>query len=360
MESDLFDKIIQINSLEKATEDYLFISEIPYEELSTYDFSSFKKVFYKPLGHYDPSLETNVKAICDSRDIIFIPSRLVNEQIVGLIEKTISPLKEKNSNAFTFFSTIGNIGTTSTCLSVGKALGQCTNAKVGVLLLNAWDDGTDQIMDYKGSYLDEIKNKLNGQLINSDNELLSLFHMMEKDRLYVIGGNRSTRMERLFTKEEIHYLIQKAKRVFDIVLIDSGSHFDNSIMVQALTESHLKFLVINQQAKAIKKFNLIYNDVLYPLGYKSSDFLMVINQFEDESHLPSSKNINKDIDVPMLTIIEKTKYGLLSEQEQKSLFEYTDSLYQESINIIAKSISADMNIEFVQYEKKKKSLFGWG
>lgn len=356
-ESNLFDKIIGIQNPEKATEDYLFISEFPYKELKEYDFSNIKKVFYRSSESFDPSLEVAIKAICDSRDIVFIPSRLVNQQIIELIEKTINPLNKRNSNVFTFFSTIGNVGTTSTCLSVGSTLSQHTNAKIGVLLLNSWDDGTDQILDYKGSYLDEIKAKLNSQLIQSEHELLSLFHMVNRDSFYILGGNKNTRMERLFTKEEINYLIQKSKEVFDIVLIDGGCHFDNAVMVQSLAESDLRFLVINQQAKAIKKYKYVYKDVLYPLGYKNSDFLMVINQYEDESFLPTSKSINKDIDVPMITTIEKNEFGLISEQEQKFLFDYDDPLYQESINLIAKSISTKMDIEFVQLKKKKKSFF---
>ncbi|WP_170112451.1 hypothetical protein, partial [Heyndrickxia sporothermodurans] len=324
----------------------------------TLQFNNVEKVFFMLSNTYEPKLEKNVKAICDSRDIVLIPSRLMWEQIIELIELSINPSKEKNSNVFTFFSSIGNVGTTSTCLSVGQILQKHTNAKIGVLLLNAWDDGTDQI-DYKGSYLDDIKSKLSGQLIQSESEFLSCFHMMEKDSLYILGGNRNTRMERLFTKEEIHYLIQKSKEIFDIVLIDCGCHFDNAVMVQSLMESDLRFLVVNQQSKAIKKFNYIYNDVLYPLGYKHSDFLMVINQYQDEVYLPSSKEINKEINVPMITAIERNQYGILSEQEQKILISYNDELYRESIIIIAKSISSKVNIDFIQgEEKKKKRYFG--
>ncbi|MGE2624908.1 hypothetical protein ACQH8C_27590, partial [Escherichia coli] len=76
-------------------------------------------------------------------------------------------------------------GTTSTCLSVGKALSQHTNAKVGILLLNAWDSGTDQL-NFKGSYMDQVKSKLASKTISSDQEFLSQFHMVNTN-LYILG-----------------------------------------------------------------------------------------------------------------------------------------------------------------------------
>lgn len=282
-ESGLFEEVNSIQSLEKCPYGYLLLSDryLPYQELATFTLRGFEKVFYMLTNSYEPNLEKNVKAICDSREIILIPPKLVREQIISLIDKTIHPSQDRSSNVFAFYSVLSNVGTTSTCLSVGMTLKEHTHAKVGVLLLNAWDDGTDQI-DYKGTYLDEIKPKLTGQLFQNNNEFLSAFHMIERDALYILGGNRNTRMERLYTEEEISYLINKAKEVFDIVLIDCGSHFDNAIMVQSLMESDFRFLVINQQPKAIKKFNYVFNDILYPIGYKVSDFLMIINQYQDE------------------------------------------------------------------------------
>ncbi|MEQ2529095.1 hypothetical protein WMO40_20685 [Bacillaceae bacterium CLA-AA-H227] len=364
-ERNLFEQVVSIHSLDNVTEDYLLISDsfISYEELSNIDLQKAEKVFYMLQNHYDPDLEKTVKALCESRDIVLVPSRLVATQIIELIEKELNPLKKKTSNVFSFFSTIGNIGTTTTCLSVSKHLQENSKAKIGVLLLNAWDDGTDQL-DYRGSYLHEIKTKLSSQLLNNEDEFLSLFHMEVKDSLYILGGNKSTRMERLYKKEEVNYLIELSKNYFDIVLIDCGCHFDNALMVQALAESDLRFLIMNQQTKAIKKFNQIFNDVLYPIGYKKSDFLMVINYYQDELGLISSKEINKEIGIPMLTMIEESKFGKIAEKEQTLLYSYESkefNTYQESINIIAKSISSASGIELLQQDmKKRKRLFGRG
>lgn len=360
----LFNQVQSIQNLnelqdikEKST---LIISDklVQYGELTNFTFSHFDSVFYLMQHSISPSFEKTVKAICDSRDIVLVPPRLTESQIVEMIQQILNPQYEKKNNVFGFFSPISNSGTTSTCLSVANAIMKHSKAKIGVLLLNAWDCGTDQLK-YKGTFLDEAKGKLSGKLIENEQEFLSLFHMVEKDSLYILGGNRNTKLERLYTKDEIHYLIEKSKESFDLVLIDCGSHFDNANMVQALNESNLKFMVMNQQMKAVKKFNRIYSDVLYPLGYERSDFLMIINDYEDKTIYPTTKQIHQEVNVPMLTAITKSSYGKVAELEEKSLYSYDDVGYQESIQLIAKSISsyANVELEFEQNKKKKRFSF---
>jgi len=360
-EESLFETVQHINSFSDANADVLVIDDthIPYSELSSFDFSSIEHVFYVLQTSYHTGFEKTVKAICDSRDICMIPPRLTEIQIKEFILKCIEPEKQVVKNVVCFFSSISNVGTTSTCFSVAKAISRFSKAKVGVLNCNAWDSGTE-FMNYKGKYLDEIKNRLSGRLIDSESEFLSFFQMIEEDSLYILAGNRNTKMERLFKKEEIHYLIQKAKETFDIVLIDAGSHFDNANMVQSLTESDLRFFVNDQQPKAIRKFNQFFSDLLYPLGYKRDDFLMILNKFEDKSHYPSAKEIHSELTIPVITTILQSNNGLLSEIESKFLYEYEDIAYQESIHLIAKSVCSRVNYDFMPNgsEKKKKKFFG--
>lgn len=356
--SGLFDEVKRIHSINEidSDSDVILISDefIPYNNLTELNIAKKQKAFYMLSNHHENILKT-VKTICDSRDIILIPPRLTVTQIIQHLKDVFAP-DHFQKNVVNFFSTISNVGTTSTCLSVAQAIQANSSAKIGVLLLNAWDDGTDQI-NYKGKYLDEIKSQLTDELIESEDEFLSLFHMQEKDKFYILAGNRDTKMERLFTKEEIHFIIDKAKSVFDIVLIDSGCHFDNVNMVQALLESDLRFLVFNQQYKAIKKFQHVYNDILYPLGYNVNDFFMVINSYEDRAFRPSSKDIFIETKVPIITTITKNENGIVSEGEKKILYHYDDDDYKEAINLLAKSIASHSGIEISFGHKKRKRFF---
>lgn len=356
----VFDDVEIIQSIEKITEKNIIISdyEVEYSELSHIDTKE-KNVFYLLHNRYEPFIEKNIKAFCHSRDIYLIPPRLTIKQIVQSVKQIINPEIELKTNVVSFFAPVSNIGTTTIALSVARIIQKHSKSKkVGVLLLNAWSDGTETI-EYKGSYLDEIKNKLSGKLIQSKEEFLSMFHMFEKDSLYILGGNRNTKMERLFTKEEIHYLIEKSKECFDLVIIDAGCHFDNANMVQALKESDLRYLVINQQQKAMNRFNRLFNEILYPLGYNYEHFMMIVNQYEDKSYLPNTKEIYEQIRVPLLTTVNKSQYGLNAENEQKLLISYENESFKESILHIAKSIASIVEIELEFEEKKRKRFFSF-
>lgn len=358
--TNLFDSIQTIFEKEELTGDCIVISDeiLPYGELQELEFKSEQTVFYMLHSQYDSGLEKAIKTICDSRDIILIPPRLTIEQIINEITYTFNKNITEQSNVITFFSSIGNIGTTSTCLSVAKSLSENTTSKVGVLLLNAWDHGTHQ-MNYKGEYLDLTKGRIENQALSSKEEFLSLFHMEKEDSLYVLGGNRYTKLERLYTKESINYLISLAKKYFDVVLIDAGCHFDNANMVQALYESDFRLLVVNQQPKATQKFNLIFDEILYPLGYKKTDFLTIINQFIDKPQLPKPKEISDELDILNLATIYSVAEPLYSEIEKKTLYDFQDEVYNASIYNVSKAIINHANLQVVENEinPKKKRWF---
>lgn len=362
--TNLFEEVIPVSSNEDLTSDCVIISEelLPYTELHELNFSPNQKVFYMLRNDIELGLEKAVKTICDSKNILFIPPRLTVEQIsLIVVDQFNEESEKKGTKAITFFAPISNIGTTSTCLSVAHSLQENTNAKIGVLLINAWDQGTYQL-DFKGQYLDVVKSSLANKALNNEDEFLSMFHMEEENSLYILGGNRYTKLERLYTKEEIHYLIELSKKYFDVVLIDAGSHFDNAIMVQALHESDLQFLVMNQQPKAINSFNQIYQEILYPLGYKKTDFMTILNRFIDKPYLVSPKDMFEQFELMVISTIYETENPFFTEIERKSLYQFDDHVYKESILKIVRSISNHAQLEMTNHNKatRKRWFFSKG
>lgn len=359
-ESEIFSDVEKKFEMNDLNGDCLVISDeyLPYMEINNFKFSDNQTVFYLLHSQYDVGVERNIKAICDSKNIHLISPRLTVTQIAKEIINTFAKNTNEISKVVTFFSCISNIGTTSITLSVGKALQEQTTAKIGVLLLNAWDQGTYQ-MNYQGRYLDEIKGRLANKAINNKDEFLSLFYMFEKEQLYVLGGNRYTKLERLFTVDEINYLIQLAKKYFDIVLIDSGSHFDNAIMVQSLFEADMKFVILNQQQKSLIRFNQIFEEILYPLGYKKEDFLGIVNRYVDTTQYINTKSISQFINVPIISTIFEIKNSYISETEGKILYEYIDPLYKEGISAITKPIVSYASLTVKENEKDTKKHKKW-
>lgn len=359
-DSDTFDEVENKFDMNDLDGDCIVISDeyLPYMEINNFTFKNEQTIFYLLNNQYEAGVERNIKAICDSKNINLISSRLTVSQIAKTIINTFNDNVNEISKVIAFFSPVSNIGTTSTTLSVAKALQEQTTAKIGVLLINAWDQGTYQL-EYQGRYLDEIKGRLANKAISNKEEFLSMFHMIEKEQLYILGGNRFTKLERLFTIEEINYLIELSKKYFDIILIDSGSHFDNAIMVQALYESDMKFVVLNQQQKTLIRFNQIYDEILYPLGYKKEGFLGIVNRYVDKAQYLNVKNISEFIDVPILTTIFEMDNSFISETEGRILYDYIDPLYKEGISAVAKPIIKYASLPIKEKEEDTKKRKKW-
>lgn len=359
-DSDVFDEVENKFDLSDLNADCLVISDeyLPYDQINDLSFNQNQTVFYLLQNQYEVGLERNIKAICDTKNIYLVSPRLTVNQVHKEILNTFTKQTSEISKVITFFAPISNIGTTSTVLSVAKALQEQTTAKIGVLLLNAWDQGTYQ-MEYNGRYLDEIKGRLANKAITNKDEFYSLFHMISKEQLYVLGGNRYSKLERLFTVNEINYLIELSKKYFDIVLIDSGNHFDNANMVQALYEADMKFVIVNQQQKSLIRFNQIYDEILYPLGYKKEDFLLIINRYIDTPQYLNAKGISQFINVPILSTIFEMKNSFVSETEGKILYEYIDPLYKEGILTITKPIINYASLPLKQVETDTKKNRKW-
>jgi MinD-like ATPase involved in chromosome partitioning or flagellar assembly len=351
-------KAEKINEFKEFNADILIISDSFIEpgQLALLFNNLDKRVFYLVSNKYDSSYLEQIRTICNSLDIYMLPPKLTIEQVVNDIYETLFPSQNKGkTNVVTFFSSISNVGVTSTAISTALAISELTNARVGVIGANAWDDGIEHIGKYKGKYLSEIKTQLTNSLLDED-AMEELFHKIGLSSVYYLAGNQNTKMERLYTIEEIDYLISMAKKVFDLVIVDAGSHFDNANMMQGLKHADLKLLVINQQRKAIKKFEQNLTHILTPLGYKKNDFLLIINRYNDDSGLFVDREIQAEFNIPYLTSIpDLINYGLLSELNGKALYEFEDKEYNSSIQHIARGIVKRSNLLIKDLETTTKS-----
>jgi hypothetical protein len=286
----------------------------------------------------------------------YLSARFTNDQVAEQIKQVITPTEKEKKNIFSFFSSVSNVGSTSTTFSSAFSVSENTDAKVGVLILNAWDSGADYI-DYNATYLDQVKDSILSSRYDDDEEFQSLFQEVKEDSLYVLLGNRNTKLERLYTKEEIERVITRAEEVFDVVIIDGGCHYDNANIIQTLYSSDYHFLVLNQQEKLKRKWEEVYQNILEPLGFQREQFLLVINRFYDNPNMPTLKDLKGAYGMNVLTAIEESPNGYLSELNKKSLYQFEDMKYRESINVIGKTIAASAGFEFNDGTRRRK-LFG--
>lgn len=320
-----------------------------------HSFNNHDYIFYVMRNEIMNVLETTVKAMCVANEMHYISSRLTNEQVREEIKNIITPKEKQRKNVYSFFSSVSNVGSTSTAFSTAFSVSENTGAKVGLLILNAWDSGADYI-DYTGKYLDEIKASIFSSVYDDNGQFQQLFQEVKKDSLYVLLGNRNTKLERLYTKEEIQKVIKRAEDTFDVVIIDAGCHYDNANIIQALYSSGYHFLVLNQQEKLKRKWEEVYNNILHPLNFSREQFLLVLNRFNPDPNMPSVKDIRQDYRMNVLTYIEESPNGYMAEFQKKSLYQFDDMKYRESINMIGRTIADSAGFKFVDQNKKKKFL----
>lgn len=260
-----------------------------------------------------------------------------------------------NNRVIAIFSTVGNTGTTNTAFSIALALSKKSKAKIGVLSLNGWDDSSD-FYTGQGSFLDDLKPKLAGKRLGDEREMLERFKEVEKDRLYILGGNRNRRLERDFKKEEIEYLIDRTSEIFDVVLIDAGCHLDNAMSAQSIFSAGHHIVVLTQQPKALKKFKQVYEDILQPLSIYKQKMQFLVNQYQEKTYLLTEKQIAKELDVAMVTAVPFSSNGMLSELDNKILYSYTDPKYQQSLDLVAENIGQKLSLVMEDIAAPKKGL----
>jgi Flp pilus assembly CpaE family ATPase len=302
-------------------------------------------IFYQLYNVTNEQQTKNIQMICAANDIIPISEYFSVDQVREEVEKHLFQSHDPNKNRIiSFFGTHSGAGVSTTVLNVADLLAKKVNEKVLVLSLNPWDPA-DYFLSYEGKYLSDLKNELKTQGM-TDAKLLEAVCSYPSS-FYHLAGNRDIKLQRYYKTDEISHLIDVAKRVFDVILIDAGTHFDNAAFAQSYKQSDLKFLVTTQEPKGFRGYwPHIFHQLLEPIGGKTDEFLLIINQFAPDITLVTEKGLSEELDMTILaTIPDESLYGQTSIAQKKLLHEVTnDKEYQVSLDTIVSSIVSKANL----------------
>lgn len=317
--------------------------ELSFTQLISHSMSKEQLIIYELADDYTDGELNLILSWEKQGKLLLINRQLAPDEKLSLVKAWIKsrPIKQRK-NIISFLSPISNVGLTFVTLLIAKMLASQTKLKIGVLSLNLWEDSTSFIQDYSGKYLDEIKNIVQHGLFH-DQEFLSLFHQ-EAPNLYILAGNRQIRLERQYTLAEIKQLIDAADKCFDLVLIDAGCHYDNAALFAALHAAETKVLVTNQQIKAWKKFDQQFEQILSQLGYSRKDFWLMINQFQQQTELPTSKDLIKRYDLPYLCTLPYISNHAIAQEIMLNEELLESSGVQQGIQVAVKSIAHEQNL----------------
>lgn len=274
-----------------------------------------------------------VELVAHAENINLIFPNQTSSQINKHLESILKPVDNGDkSRVVAFFGTHPQVGVTSTIMSIASRMGMFTGAKIAVLGLNPWNPG-DYYFQYNGIYLDELSTQLANRVLTTTQLLNS---MGSYNCFQYLAGNRSIKKQFKYYVEEVSFLIDLAKEVFDLVLIDAGAHFDNAMSLQALANSDVKFLITNQQGWGQRFWTYSYEQIIEPLGYKKSDFLLILNKYQESAQLLSGKQIAQVYGLPLIrNITDLGHLGILAEHDKFILSECNDPNYDKDITALA-------------------------
>ncbi|WP_190323031.1 P-loop NTPase family protein [Bacillus swezeyi] len=297
-------------------------------------------IFYKLTEVKSDVIMTNIKRFSATHRITLLKENLTDSQVVDELTKILFNKDQISSNRIiSFFGTHSGAGVSTTTLNIAKALAERIHEKVLVLSLNTWDPA-DYFYEYRGDYLNDLKSELNAGTLSAKrlegavNKTPSFHHL---------AGNRDIKMQRYYKSHEIKCLIDTAKEIYDVILIDGGTHFDTACATQAYICSGLKFVVTTQEDKGYRGyFPYVLSQLIEPTGGNPEDFMLIVNQFQPDMSLISERDLEEVLEMSRIaTIPHMNMEGSIAIRERKFLYDVASSIYREPIQQISNLIIAE-------------------
>ncbi|RHW35962.1 ParA family protein [Neobacillus notoginsengisoli] len=315
------------------------------------------KVFYKPKEINSDVIMRDINRLCGAYKIIVLNEYLTEQQTVDEIVNHITEKQDYLSKRIvSLFGTHSGAGVSTTVLNLARSLGQRIEEKVLVLSLNSWDP-SDYFYHYNGHYLNDLKVDLKTKNLTAAR--LSEAVSFNKN-FYHLAGNRDIKMQRFYQPAEIEHLIKVAQELFDVILIDAGTHFDTAPTVQAYLSSNLRFLITNQEEKGYRGyFPYVFQQLIEPSGGKSNDFMLIVNRYQPANTMISEKVLEEELNMTKAaTIPDMGDLGAMAAFKKDLLYDIAnDSLYNKNLDLLSNLIISECKLTeklIVQEDKKQK------
>lgn len=359
-----FTEVVIAQTLEDTRDSQVVVisdHEVHHNELSLFYSGRQEKkknqvVFFMISNLSNDQALQNITAICESKNIVTIPPMLTMNQIVDRIIKKLFPeIGGRNQNIAVFFGADSKVGTTMTAQVCAEMLAKNTDLKIALLHLNE-NPGTHyfKIREEENVGIDDIKIRLFNNILTAD----ELFHTcIQQKGLFVLQGPKSLLDIRHYHPEHLENLIQLAREVFDVIIIDAGFNIRTGMAVGALRSSNIRYLVTTQQETARKEFERMESQIFKALQMETSDFLLIANKYVNTSSIYTGKQLADLYKMSLAGTIPHMEFsGWQAEIDQKSLIHYENEGFNAQVEQLCKLIAAQMKIE---YKNNLQPQAGW-
>lgn len=356
--SEFFEKVDVIEDIENLGGDLILLSEEKVEPDQLYTIRERLKpsrIFYLIKDGSFTHVK-RMKMIADGVGIdLLLPFFSPNEIVDYVVKSLFQAQQEGICPVISFLGASPGVGVTSTILSFANAIADVSEVKVGVLGMNVFNPGLTFFDVYLGEHIDEMKARLTNHLFQTE-DLIKSMHQT-KVGFYYLAGNRNIKMQYYYQPHEADYLIDVARRNFDIVLIDAGSYVNSAFTVQALAQADITYLIVDQKPSTIEQFRRTRKEVRI-----EPDFI-IINRYKKIDELFSAKEVEAEIGMPLLmTLPDVERYGYSAEMQKKFIYSFQLNEYNSPIQMAARGLLSRYNMPLkanIQNQKTKKKKFTW-
>lgn len=308
------------------------------------------KIFFVLTTASDAQELKRIVAIAKSKGITIIGQNQTSEQILDQLQTICFARQTESSRVIACIGAKPQVGVTSSLLNIGYILTQKSECKVGILGLNPYNPGTS-FLEYSGKTLNEIWGGVHsGQLTGE-----SLLQKMQeiKPNVYYLAGNTDLLKIFYYGKEGANYLIELARELFDVVLLDCGAYADNALSAQGLYSADHILLQMNQGKDARDSWTRISEQLFDgALRIDSNKIMLIFNKMYKNIDVESDTQLAKHLGHHSVGSLPYVNRFYLTEI-LNDVFAIDDPLYKKEISKVV-----DFLVHFYNLRIKEESQYG--
>lgn len=298
--------------------------------VSTHDLASYLE--QRPeirLTYVVDTITTTKESFCVAHRIAIVQK----DNLLSYLEEMT--LEHNEQMVLAFFGALPQLGTTTIALSVASVLAQTSGLTVGVLGLNLYNPGTDFVSGTTNT-LDDLRSLLHLKQLTPAKLRASMQEVYPG--VSYLTGNRNVLNAMEYLPTDISYLINTAKKTYEVVVADLGSILNTAAALQGLVMATHRYVVTRDLLVSQNRFLDQSQYVLKSLSIAPEDLLLVGNQIKSSSNL---RDYARSMGVSPLTTIPAFSdlgYYVDAESTDKLKLFFSQKKFKSSIEQIVSGL----------------------
>jgi MinD-like ATPase involved in chromosome partitioning or flagellar assembly len=239
-----------------------------------------------------------IQTMCTANEMQAVLPYRTSEQAAADTIALCTAREKAVSRVITVIGALPQTGLTSSLLGIGTALAQLSGIRVGILGMNGWNPG-DSGVPYTGKYLDELWGGLQGKQLQAA-ELRGRMQQLAPG-VHYLAGSRDLKKLYYYQIDGASWLIEKAREIFDVVLIDAGSYPDHALAAQSIHAADLLLVQLHQSQQAKAQWRRMKEHILQPVfQWDERQTMILFNQMRRIPSLENEKQLSRQLGMPYI------------------------------------------------------------